>query len=118
MSRKRFPFTETITQDAVSSPDDIIYRNDEEGRLVCVQWISFENESGVTTGFRLIIETGSKEVPFLESENTIEDNLYWNDTAFYLKPFDNLICRVTGATAADLLRLYLMGWYQDTAREI
>ena len=110
MANKKMPWDHLITRDAVSSPDDLVIENRVENQLLCVQWLSVQDETTAFTSLRIIKRVGSSERPMSEQMTPQAGRLYWSETPIYLPAGHDLIVRFVGATAADKLRVYATGW--------
>lgn len=115
MSKKN-PFHSTLSKSAASGTNEISTDPVLPGRLYCYQRIGVLNQTSPFTRLRIIIRTGAGDFISSEHQAPQADQLYWDDMPIYLTQGQELVIEMTGCAAADVLRSYLSGWWQQNGK--
>jgi len=87
-----------------------------EDRLYALRRVAAEDETTTLTGaLRLYVKGHGYEHWLAEQKSPQLGTLYWLPKVTYLRMGESLVARFTGATASDVLQLYLEGvWWEIT----
>jgi len=115
MGGKRYPFDLVLSKAAVGTTDDLETDPVPDGRLYCIQHVAVEDETTYVTEVRLYKSELERDFLLAEQDLLSAAVPYTYDEPFYLSPYQRLKVRFTGATAGDVLKVYLSGWWQTTS---
>lgn len=113
MGQKKHPFDLPLSALASAGTNTLEMDPVRPGRVFCIQRAAVENETTAYTALRIL--KGGRGTEMLVSEQMAPQaaRLYWEDDDIYLTEGMYLVCRLTGCQANDVLRAYLMGWWQQ-----
>lgn len=94
--------------------DEVTYTPPPEVGPCHVTRLAVEDETNApSTDIRVYVKSHGYEHWLLEENTPAAGVLYWDDEGTFLMTEEELVARFTGATAADVLRLYVEGWWED-----
>lgn len=113
MPLKRHWFRDRRTvHSAGGTYDDIRWEPPVKDALYRLTSLAVEDETSAPSGdIRVHIEGHGYNHPLLEEDSPAAATLYWADKEEVVLPGEVLVARITGATSADVLQLYLAGYY-------
>ena len=117
MGQKKHPFQRELAATASAGTNELRTSVVGDGELLCVQHVAVENETNDYTDLRILIDDFGEEFLVVEEDSPEAATLYWMTEQVYLNEGQRLVCRLTGCTASDVLRAYVLGWRQRT-REV
>jgi hypothetical protein len=112
MGSKKYPFDLVLSKTAVGTTDDLVTDPVPDDRLYCIQHVVCEDETTYATELRLYKSEPERDFLIAEQDQLSAAVAYTYDEPFYLSPRQWLKARFTGATASDVLKVTLSGWYQ------
>jgi len=108
----KYPLRIRVAKESTGATDEYLQTEKvEPERIWCIQTLAFENETSVTAEVRVYIEGHGYPHYILQQENPPAADLYWFTDDFLLVEGERLVCRFTGTTSGDLLRMYLTGYW-------
>lgn len=112
MGQKKHPFEHVLTAVASAGTNDLETDEVDEGLLYCYQRVVVENETSDYTDLRIFTTGGGFNHLVAEQDSPQSATGYWLSDPLYLREGQKLLCRLTGCTASDVLKVYLRGWFQ------
>ena len=92
--------------------DEVEYRPLVDGAIYHIMRFAVEDEDNTLTGdLRVYVKGHGYEHWLMSQETAAAGQLYWERWPTFLFRGESLVARFTGATANDVLNLYLEGWY-------
>lgn len=114
---QKYPFDYSYSMNAAAGSNDLAGVITHSGQLVCIQRVAVENETSGADDVRLLKAGTGGELLLAEEDAVQVDTLYWIEQPIYLHEGQYLVARFTGCTAADILKMYQTGWYQERGEE-
>lgn len=94
--------------------DEVEYGPIRENRRYHVTRLGVEDEtSAPSTDIRVYVKGHGYDHWILEQNSPAAGVLYWDTDGTFLTMGESLVARFTGATAADVLQLYIEGWWEE-----
>ena len=109
------PFRQRVQKAAAGGTfDEVRFGPILENRLYVIWRVAVEDETSAPTGdIRAYVDGHGYTHWELEQESPAAATLYWENDRFYLAQGESLVARFTGATAGDVLSLYVEGWWME-----
>ncbi len=94
--------------------DDVEYAPPPEVGICHVTRLGVEDETNApSTDIRVYVKGHGYEHWLMEENSPAAGVLYWDAEETFLMTGEALVARFTGATASDVLRLYVEGWWEE-----
>lgn len=112
---QRHPFRERRTVKAAGDTyDEVEFGPILENRLYEITRFAVEDETTAPTGdIRVYVKGHAYNHPLVEEDYPVAATLYWETDPVIITMGESLVARFTGATASDVLQLYVEGWWQE-----
>jgi len=109
------PFRTRRTKKAVGGTyDEVEFGPILEDRLYHITRYAVEDETSEPTGdIRCYVKGHGHNHWLVEEDSPTATTLYWDPFPTSLVMGESLVARITGATANDVLNLYVEGWWQE-----
>ena len=92
--------------------DDVEFGPILEGRFYHITRLAVEDEtSAPSTDIRCYVGGHGYQHWLNEQNSPAAGVLYWDTDGTFLTMLESLVARFTGATASDVLKLYVEGWW-------
>ena len=102
----------------LGTTDSVVWGPVLNGRPYHLTELAVEDEtSAPTTDVRVVVTGHGFDFPLLEQDSPGAATLYWSETEHVLTEGESLVARFRGATAADVLQLYVSGWWEAPGAE-
>lgn len=117
--KERHYFRQRQTLPAVGGTyDEVEFGAVEYNRLYHITRFAVEDETHDLTGDCRVYVKGHGYEHWLNEENTVTAGvLYWDVDGTFLVMGESLVARFTGATASDVLELYVEGYWEELRSE-
>lgn len=101
-----------------NATDDVEFDPGQTGREYHIDGLAVEDETtAVATEVRVIVTGAGYDHPELEQPTPAAGTLYWLEgRTIHLTEGQKLVARFTGATADDILRMFISGWWEEVRK--
>lgn len=94
--------------------DEVTFGPIVKDRIYHIERFAAEDETSDPDGDLRVYVRGHGYEHWLNEQDTVAlDTLYWDVDGTFLVMGESLVARFTGVDAADFLRLYVEGWWEE-----
>lgn len=103
------PFEWVVSKVAAGTSDDVKTDRVPDGWVYTAENIAVEDETSGYTTLRLLKDGPGGEVHYCEEEGPLAGLLYFTTDHMHLTEGEQVVARLVGTTASDVLKLYVAG---------